>query len=104
MKEYKVISQKDKWFSGRFAPETIQSVLNEQARQGWELKAVTTAAREGLLHGGGKDEVILILERDTGARKEAVKAAMAKTFGSDAKPASAPPKPPAGGEPEVYQL
>ncbi|MCW1883996.1 DUF4177 domain-containing protein [Luteolibacter flavescens] len=64
MKEYKVISQNDKWFSGRFDPAKLQKLLNEQARQGWVVKSMCSASREGVLLGGNKDEMIILLERD----------------------------------------
>ena len=31
MKEYKVLTQKDKWFSGKFNPETLEQALNAYA-------------------------------------------------------------------------
>jgi hypothetical protein len=34
MKEYKVLTQKDKWFSGRFDPEKLEEALNACAEQG----------------------------------------------------------------------
>src|SRR5271156_2905733 len=41
-REYKVITQKDKWFSGKFDPEKVEGVLNSYAKQGWVLKGVAT--------------------------------------------------------------
>jgi hypothetical protein len=32
-----VITQKDKWFSGKFDPEKVEGVLNFYAKQGWVL-------------------------------------------------------------------
>lgn len=43
MKKYKVLSQKDKWFSGKFDPQKLEDALNSYADQGWELKAAATA-------------------------------------------------------------
>lgn len=61
LKEYKVLSQKDKWFSGKFDPAKLEEALNAYAEQGWEVKCVTTAETKGL--GGGREEMIVILER-----------------------------------------
>ena len=53
MKEYKVLSQKDKWFSGKFDPEVLEKTLNSYAQQGWVVKAAVN-----------REECIVILERD----------------------------------------
>lgn len=42
-KVYKVITQKDKWFGGRFSPESLEKLMNTYASQGWRVIAVTTA-------------------------------------------------------------
>ncbi len=62
--EYKVLSQKDKWFSGKFDPERLEEALNTHAQQGWKVLAITSASREGFLTGSGKDELIVIFERE----------------------------------------
>src|SRR5688572_8379866 len=41
--EYKVLTQKDKWFSGKFDPEKLEQALNAYAKQGWKMKGVATA-------------------------------------------------------------
>ena len=61
-KEYKVLTQKDKWFSGKFDPAKLEEALNSYAEQGWVVKAATTAAITGLI-GGNRDEMIIIMER-----------------------------------------
>ena len=61
-KEYKVLTQKDKWFSGKFDPAKLEEALNAYAEQGWIVKAATTAAITGLL-SGNRDEMIIIMER-----------------------------------------
>jgi hypothetical protein len=66
MKKYKVISQKDKWFSGKFDPALLEKMLNEHAADGWRVVSMASASREGLLTGGGKDELIVLLEKDAG--------------------------------------
>ena len=63
MKEYKVLSQKDKWFSGKFDPAKLESALNAYAQQGWIVKAAVTAEIPGLF-SNTREEAIVILERD----------------------------------------
>ena len=62
MKQYKVLSQKDKWFSGKFDPERLEFAMNSYAQQGWIVKAGFTAQIPGLM--GNREEAIIILERE----------------------------------------
>lgn len=63
MKEYKVLTQKDKWFSGKFDPELLEKAINAYAQQGWKVISATTASFPGFLNGN-RDEMVVILERD----------------------------------------
>lgn len=65
MKEYKVLTQKDKWFSGKFDPEKVEEALNAYAQQGWEVVATATAKIRVLI-GGDREEMNIILQRDRG--------------------------------------
>lgn len=62
MKEYKVLSQKDKWFSGKFDPQKLQDALNSYAEQGWRLVGCATADVAGF--GSSRQEFVAIMERD----------------------------------------
>lgn len=62
MKEYKVLTQKDKWFSGKFDPEKLEQALNSYAQQGWRVVATATAQVASMM--GAREEMITILERD----------------------------------------
>ena len=62
-KEYKVLTQKDKWFSGKFAPELLEQAINSYASQGWRVVAATTASFPALI-SGNREEMIIIMERD----------------------------------------
>lgn len=64
MKEYKVLSQKDKWFSGKFDPEILEKALNSYAQQGWSLVAAFSASIPAFV-GGARDEAVCILERES---------------------------------------
>jgi hypothetical protein len=63
MKEYKVLTQKDRWFGGKFEPLKIESALNAYAQEGWRLAAAATANFPAVF-SGGRDELIMILERE----------------------------------------
>ena len=62
MKEYKVLTQKDKWFSGKFDPERLQDALNAYAQQGWNLVTCATADVPGF--GGTRQEFVGVMERE----------------------------------------
>ena len=62
MKEYKVLSQKDKWFSGKFDPTVLEQAINSYAKQGWVVKTAVTAQIPGFT--GAREECLVILERD----------------------------------------
>ena len=63
MKEYKVLTQKDKWFSGNFDPALLESALNSYAKQGWVVSAAFSADIPAFF-GGARQEAIIILERN----------------------------------------
>ena len=60
MKQYKVLTQKDRFFSKKFNPVKIEEALNTLAKDGWELEVGVTAE----FKGGKREELILILEKD----------------------------------------
>jgi len=61
MKQYKVLTQKDRFFGKKFNPVKIEEALNTMAKEGWELKIGATAEFPGW--GGKREELILILEK-----------------------------------------
>lgn len=60
--EYKVLSQKDKWFSGKFDPAILEQAMNAYAQQGWRVIGCATADIPGF--GGPRQEFVTILERE----------------------------------------
>ncbi len=62
MKAYKVMTQKDRWFGGKFDPDQLEKALNSYAQEGWECKSIATASIPGAF--GNREELIFILERD----------------------------------------
>lgn len=61
-KEYKVLSQKDKWYSGKFDPSMLEKALNDYAEMGYQVICSSTATIQSLT--GAREEMIIILERD----------------------------------------
>ncbi len=60
--EYKVLSQKDKWFSGKFDPMMLEQAMNAYAQQGWRVIGCATADIAGF--GTTRQEFVTILERE----------------------------------------
>ena len=59
--QYKVLSQKDKFFSRKFDPEQLEKALNSYAGKGWRLNSAATA--EIGIGITAREEIIFILER-----------------------------------------
>ena len=62
MKSYKVMTQKDRFFGGKFNPEKVEEALNSLAKEGWELVGVASAEFPSLT--GGRQELVLFLEKE----------------------------------------
>jgi hypothetical protein len=61
-KEYKLLTQKDKWFDGKFDLARLEEALNAYARQGWVVKSMATPTIAGF-SGGPREEIVVLLER-----------------------------------------
>ncbi|MFH0983514.1 MAG: DUF4177 domain-containing protein [Planctomycetota bacterium] len=62
MKEYKVLTQKDRFFAGKFDPEKLEKAINSYATEGWAVVSVATASISSLT--GKREEMIVVMERD----------------------------------------
>jgi hypothetical protein len=55
------MTQKDRFFSGKFNPEKLEAALNNYASQGWRV--VEMATGEIGAGFGNREELIFVLER-----------------------------------------
>ena len=62
MAQYKVLTQKDRAFSGKFDPMKLEAAINSYAAEGWRVCTSATASFGGLT--GNREELIVILERE----------------------------------------
>ncbi len=62
MKKYKILTQKDRFFGGKFDPEKLEGAINSYVPEGWRVCAVTTATFPGF--GSSREEMIVILEKE----------------------------------------
>lgn len=61
-KEYKILTQKDKWFNGKFDLARLEEALNAYAQHGWVVKSMATPHIAGF-SGGPREELVILLER-----------------------------------------
>ena len=60
--QYKLLTQKDKWFEGKFDLARLEEALNHYAHQGWVVRSMATPHVMGF-SGGMKEEIVVLLER-----------------------------------------
>ena len=64
--EYKVEELREGMLGGKMSGGKLEKVLNEHAREGWQLKAVTSVDVKGRIGPGGVSGVLVTLERRVG--------------------------------------
>jgi hypothetical protein len=62
MPQYRVLTQKDRFFSGKFSPEKLEAAINSYAQEGWRVVSMATASIPSF--GSNREELIVLLERD----------------------------------------
>ena len=62
---YKVVELREKLMGGKMSGERLESVLNEHAAQGWQLRTITTADIKGRVGPGGVEGLLVTFERHT---------------------------------------
>jgi hypothetical protein len=63
---YKVLTQRDEWFMGKFSPEKLEEAVNAYAAEGWRVISVATAdvgSFFGSLAGNGRQEIVVFMEK-----------------------------------------
>ena len=61
--EYKVVEIREKLLGGKMSGDKLQSALNDAARQGWQLKAITSVDVRGRVGPGGVEGLLVTFER-----------------------------------------
>jgi hypothetical protein len=60
--EYKVLTQQDRRWSGKFTPENLERTLNSYAAEGWRVVSTVPVASPWSL---STSQVMILLERET---------------------------------------
>ena len=63
VKEYKVLTQRNKWVAGKFDSEKLEQAINSYAAQGWQVISVATASIPADPEGN-REEMIVVMGRD----------------------------------------
>ena len=62
LKEYKILTSKDKIFDGKFDLGRLEEALNHFAHEGWVVKAMSNPQVKNFT-GGMQEEIVIVLER-----------------------------------------
>ena len=63
--EYRVVELREGLIGGKMSGDKLEKVLNQHAREGWQLKAITSVEVKGRLGPGAVEGVLVTLERPT---------------------------------------
>ena len=61
MYQYKILTQKDSFLSGKISPERLEDALNSYARQGWRVIAMTATSFPSF--ASKREELMIVMER-----------------------------------------
>ena len=61
--EYLVVEIREGLIGGKMSGGKVEGVLNDRAREGWQLKALTTVTVKGRIGPGGTDGLLATFER-----------------------------------------
>jgi hypothetical protein len=61
MKEYKVMTQNDQFFAGKFDHEKLESAINSYAAQGWQVVTIAFAYIPSFR--GNREKITVVMER-----------------------------------------
>jgi hypothetical protein len=64
--QYKVVELREGMVGGKMSGEKLEKVLNEQAREGWQLRAITSTEVKGRVGPGGVEGLLVTFERPAG--------------------------------------
>jgi Domain of unknown function (DUF4177) len=64
--QYTVVELREGMIGGKMSGDKLEQVLNEQAAQGWQLKAITSVEVKGRVGPGGVEGLLVTFERPVG--------------------------------------
>jgi hypothetical protein len=64
--EYEVVELREGLMGGKVSGDKLETVLNDHARAGWQLKAITATDVKGRVGPGGVEGLLVTFERPVG--------------------------------------
>jgi hypothetical protein len=61
--EYKVEEIREGMIGGKMSGDKLEKLLNSRAREGWQLRAITSVEVKGRIGPGGVEGVLVTFER-----------------------------------------
>ena len=61
--EYRVVELREGLIGGKMSGDKLERVLNDHAREGWQLRAITSVEVKGRVGPGGVEGVLVTFER-----------------------------------------
>ena len=63
MYEYKVVQIREGMIGGKMSGDKLEKILNDQGKEGWQLRSITAVEVKGRVGPGGVDGVLVTFER-----------------------------------------
>ena len=64
--QYEVVELREGLIGGKMSGDKLQKVLNDHAKDGWQLKAITSVEVKGRMGPGGVEGLLVTFERPVG--------------------------------------
>ena len=64
--EYRVVEVREKLIGGKMSGDKLEKLLNDNAREGWQLRAITSTEVKGRVGPGGVEGLLVTFERPAG--------------------------------------
>lgn len=61
--EYKVVELREGLLGGKMSGKKLEKTLNDEAKDGWIYKSMTTADVKGRIGPGGVEGILIVFER-----------------------------------------
>jgi hypothetical protein len=61
--EYRVVEVREKLVGGKMSGDKLERLLNENGREGWQLRTITSVEVKGRIGPGGVEGLLVTFER-----------------------------------------
>jgi hypothetical protein len=61
--EYRVVEVREGLVGGKMSGDKLEKLLNENGREGWQLKSITSVEVKGRIGPGGVEGLLVTFER-----------------------------------------